>query len=205
MTLRSSVAPRLSTLLMKTTSLPAATDRTTESGRRRVCGACAPQARRASAMRWRSGCAAPRCIRLSLTLLHQLVQQAALIQGAVDVAVARRVPALRRVARERRDGQRSVVVAVDPREAGLREASDGQVVGLVLVEDLHRRLVGAEAVHQDQGDVDAVLGVQELDLRWPQVASMARVAVAAPGRGAAHGTRSGVDEVTSRRDSLGER
>ena len=48
--------------------------------------------------------------------------------------------------------------------AGLVEGLDGDVEAGILPDDLHRVLVGVEAVHEDQRHVGVVLLVEELDL-----------------------------------------
>ena len=54
------------------------------------------------------------------------------------------------------------MVAVNAREARLIEAVDGDVVHVVLLDDLDRFLVGFEGVHQNQRDIHAVLGIKIL-------------------------------------------
>jgi hypothetical protein len=59
--------------------------------------------------------------------------------------------------------------ALTVQHLGLVEGEDVNVVTLVLLDDVCRVLVGVEGVHQDEGDVDVVGAVEELDLTDGQV------------------------------------
>lgn len=80
-------------------------------------------------------------------------------------------------------------VLEDTGELGLVEGQDVDVVSLVLLDDVGSVLVGVEGVHEDEGDVDVVGAVEELDLTDGEVEERHAVADLDDGLGAdaAHG------------------
>lgn len=94
--------------------------------------------------------------------LQELVENARVVQGLKDVAVARGVPL--------RDGRVEVLgdgeerVLVDSGVSGLVEGENVDVVALVLLDDGGGVVVGVERVHEDKRDVDVVGAVEVLNL-----------------------------------------
>lgn len=94
--------------------------------------------------------------------LEQLVEDARVVQRLKDVTVAGRVPL--GDGRVEVLGDRQKRVLVDSGVSRLVEGEDVEVVALVLLDDGSSVIVGVERVHQDEGDVDVVGAVEELNL-----------------------------------------
>lgn len=121
------------------------------------------------------------------TALEELVEGAGVVERLEDVTVAGRVPV--RDLRVGALGSGEEGVLEHTRVLGLVEGEDVNVVALVLLDDVCGVLVGVEGVHEDEGDVDVVGAVEELDLADGQVKERHAIADLNDGLGAnaAHG------------------
>lgn len=119
--------------------------------------------------------------------LEQLVEGAGVVERLEDVTVAGRVPVGDLRAGVLGGGEKGVLKHTGV--LGLVESEDVNVVALVLLDNVRGVLVGVERVHQDEGNVDIVSTVKELDLADRQVEERHAVADLNDGLGAnaAHG------------------
>lgn len=99
--------------------------------------------------------------------LQELVQDARVVQRLEDVTVTRGVPLGDGRVVVLGDGQQGVLV--DSGVSGLVEGQDVDVVTLVLLDDGSGIIVGVERVHQDEGNIDVVGAVQELNLSHGEI------------------------------------
>lgn len=88
-------------------------------------------------------------------------------QGVVQVTVSGGVPVLLVGAGARRTRKESLLE--DTGVARLVEGGNAKLLVRVLLDDAESVLVGVERCHEDEGDVDAVSGVEVLDLTHGQV------------------------------------
>ena len=99
-----------------------------------------------------------------LALRNQLVQQARLKETLVQVAVPGGVPILFVLFGKWARGQRLEGVFDEAGKAGLHEGVDGQVVLPVLVEQPKCDFFRLEGVHEKEGHVHAVQGIEVFHL-----------------------------------------
>ena len=99
--------------------------------------------------------------------LDELIEDAGVVEGFVDVAVARWVPVGDLRVEGLGCGEKRVLK--DTWVAGLVEGEDVDVVALVLLDDAGGVGVGVERVHEHERHVDVVRAVEELNLADRQI------------------------------------
>jgi len=96
------------------------------------------------------------------TPIKELVKDTRVVERLKDVAMTGRVPVANRRVKVLGDGKERILV--DSGVSRLVEGNDLDAMAVILLDDVFGVVIRVERVHEEEGDVDAICFVEELNL-----------------------------------------